>query len=51
MKNSKKILFFLCTISVIAILIFFGEYSVMGISLTKPAAIATPCALPSFNID
>lgn len=36
---------------VIAIFIFFGEYSVIGISFTKPAAIATPCALPNLSID
>jgi hypothetical protein len=33
-----------------AILIFLGSYSVMGISLDKPAAIATP-ARPSLSID
>ena len=36
---------------VIAFFIFSGAYSVTGISLCKAAAIATPWALPNFNID
>ena len=36
---------------VIDCLIFFGEYSVTGISLDKATAIEIPCALPNFNID
>ena len=31
--------------------VFKGAYSVMGISLLKAAAIATPCARPNFNMD
>ena len=40
-----------CPLPVIAIFIFNGAYSVIGISRLKAAAIATPCALPNFNID
>jgi hypothetical protein len=36
---------------VIAIFIFLGSYSVIGMSLESPAAMATPCARPNFNID
>ena len=32
-------------------LIFLGEYSKIGIERDSPAAIATPCARPNFNID
>lgn len=36
---------------VVDIFIFSGAYSVMGMSRSKAAAIATPCALPSFSMD
>ena len=36
---------------VIDILIFNGAYSVMGMSRESAAAIATPCARPSFSMD
>ena len=38
-------------VPVMLILIFFGAYSKMGIFRCRAAAMATPCARPSYSID